>query len=302
MYSYVAYGMSVASEPQLAELSEAFSPAAPPSQPDVKVYFAPVDRTAPNGSAPGSTIWATPRSAFLEYPGVAAFNVRDGNEIVIEPVPGADERVIRLFLLGPVLALLLHQRGFLVLHASAVNIGGGAVAFVGEKGAGKSTMAAALLARGHALVADDLVAVDTGRESLTVFPGFPQLKLFPESAALLDADPSQLPRVHPEFEKRARRAQRQFSTHALPLKCVVVLCDSDHEAIERPAGNERFIELVRHSYLLGILKQTDSFPAHFQQATALARRVPVIRLRRRRSLDLLGELARQVEAEIERAD
>ena len=80
----------------------------------------------------------------LEYPGAATFLIRGGREIVIDAAPGVEQRLIRLFLLGPALALLLHQRRFLVLHASAVMIDGAAVAFVAEKGMGKSTLAAAL--------------------------------------------------------------------------------------------------------------------------------------------------------------
>src|SRR5579862_2093768 len=49
-----------------------------------------------------------------------------------------------VYLLGPVLGLLLRLRGVVCLHASAVSLGGRAVAFAGPAGAGKSTTAAAL--------------------------------------------------------------------------------------------------------------------------------------------------------------
>ena len=42
------------------------------------------------------------------------------------------------------IAILLHQRGYVILHASCVNLGSAAVAFLGDSTAGKSFMAAAL--------------------------------------------------------------------------------------------------------------------------------------------------------------
>ena len=42
------------------------------------------------------------------------------------------------------ISILLHQRGYVTLHASCVNLGSGAVAFLGDSTAGKSFIAAAL--------------------------------------------------------------------------------------------------------------------------------------------------------------
>ena len=56
-------------------------------------------------------------------------------------------------------AAWLRLRGVPALHASAVAVGGAALAVVGSAGAGKSTTAAARAARGHAVVADDVLAL-----------------------------------------------------------------------------------------------------------------------------------------------
>jgi hypothetical protein len=98
--------------------------------------------------------------------------------MIVEPLPHVDEHVLRLYLLGPALGVLLQQRGLLVLHASAVAIGERVVAFVGESGWGKSTTAAALERRGHTVVADDVCALHLrGSEDPLVFPAIPRLKL-----------------------------------------------------------------------------------------------------------------------------
>jgi hypothetical protein len=66
------------------------------------------------------------------------------------------------------------------LHASAVSTPGGAVAFLGESGRGKSTLARFLAlesGRGWTRVGDDILPVEPTPEGLDVLPHFPQLKL-----------------------------------------------------------------------------------------------------------------------------
>jgi hypothetical protein len=121
------------------------------------------------------------------WPGVGKFWARGGCEILVETVPGVEEHVVRLFLLGAVMAAVLHQRGLLLLHASALKVDGKAVIFMGEKGRGKSTLAASIQQdRNHEMLADDIVAVDfSGSSEGVVLPGFPQFKLWPDAIALL---------------------------------------------------------------------------------------------------------------------
>lgn len=62
-------------------------------------------------------------------------------------------------------------RGLEVLHASAVVASGGAVAFLGPSGAGKTSLALAMCRRGARFLADDVLAVELGEEMLVVHPG-----------------------------------------------------------------------------------------------------------------------------------
>jgi hypothetical protein len=76
---------------------------------------------------------------------------------VSSPAPGED---LDAWVLGPLLSLLLRRRAIACLHASAVLIGGGVVAFAGWQGAGKSTLATLCAMRGCPVVTDDLAALD----------------------------------------------------------------------------------------------------------------------------------------------
>lgn len=100
-----------------------------------------------------------------------------GSHVTVDPAPGVEAADVRLYLLGRVFAILCYRRGLLPLHASAVRIGDRVVAFSGVSGVGKSTLAAALVARGHAIVADDVTAVDVSSGSAMARPAFPCLRL-----------------------------------------------------------------------------------------------------------------------------
>jgi hypothetical protein len=295
MYFYTAYGLDIASELELPELMPADQKACSTGRRPVRVEYGAVDLQLAEGSE-DVLAWARPGDACLNYEGVGVFHVIDGKSVRVDPVSGADARAIRLYLLGPALSLLLHQRGLLVLHASAVAIDGQVVAFVGEKGEGKSTLAAAMMKRGHPLVSDDLLPIDLHGTAPVVVPGFPQLKLMPDALEHLGEKPNALPQLHPDSEKRGAPATN-FAPSALPLSRIFVLCRSLVNRTEPIAPQERVIELIRHSYLAGLLQTTGESAAHFGQVVHLARRVPVLRLGRRWDLQSLLESVQRVEDE-----
>lgn len=296
MYSYVAYGLGIRSELPLPELVAGEAAA------DAVLRLGRVDRVPSELGADGSGFWATADEACRFLARVGAFLVRGGCEIIVDPAPGVEERVLRLSVLGPAFALLLHQRGRFVLHASAVESAGGAVAFTGGSGWGKSTLAAALHARGYGIVADDVTAIAVSTECPTVFPGFPQLKLWPEAVVSLGEAPETMPRLHPLFEKRARGAIRGFSHRLLPLKRIYVLAGGPLPTIELLQPHEAVIELMRHWYGSrfrdGLLRADGAAASHLQQCATLANRVPVHRLRRPPPVRALLDLASLVEDDL----
>jgi len=74
-------------------------------------------------------------------------------------------------LFAQVLPLAAALQGRQLFHASAVSLGGAAVAFAGLSGAGKSSIAAHLVARGASLVTDDVLSLERTRRGVTVHPG-----------------------------------------------------------------------------------------------------------------------------------
>ena len=203
MHRYRVYGLNVHSEIELPELVTADESA------ELTIRFGSVEHLPEDADQQAHAIWVTDSETCLTYSGIGAFLIRNGNEIIMDIVPTVEERVIRLAVLGPSLSVALHQRGLLVLHSSAVAIAGAAVGFMAHSGGGKSSLAAALHARGHQVIADDLAVVQFNQnQKPALLPGFPQLKLWPEAAMTVGQDPDTLARLHPNMEKRSHKRER----------------------------------------------------------------------------------------------
>jgi hypothetical protein len=115
----------------------------------------------------------------LSLPGTGRILVRGGREIVIDPDPGSDPVDTRAVLMGPLQAVLWHQRGLLPLHATVVTADSQAIALAGPSGAGKSTLAAALAKQGCKVIGDDMAVIEKRKDGEIVLrPGYPRLRLW----------------------------------------------------------------------------------------------------------------------------
>jgi hypothetical protein len=106
-------------------------------------------------------------------PWIADFHIdADLRRVVCHPVASRQSEVIPIVIPGTITAFLLSMAGHCVLHGSAVDLGGRALAFVGVSGQGKSTMAAIFCADGATLVTDDVLPLEFGEAGTDPGPVF----------------------------------------------------------------------------------------------------------------------------------
>lgn len=223
-------------------------------------------------SASGPTWQAGPRRFLLHIPGIAHFLLADGREIVFAPASEESMSDIPIFLVGTVFGILLHQRGQIVLHASAVQVDGRAVLFCGSSGAGKSTLAAAFAQRGYALVTDDLCSISLGAHGgPIVHPDGRHLKLWAQAIERLDLNETRGERVRPKLQKYYVAPERVL-TEPLPLGAIYVLREArapHAPGIERQNIVDAALALRRNAYRPLLIRRLNQREDYFRAAAAL---------------------------------
>lgn len=231
----------------------------------------------------------------LRAPGVAQFSIYKGSQVTVQPDIDCNTSLIPLYLVGSVLSLLLFQRGFLVLHGSAVSIRGQGGTFLGHSGAGKSSIAAACLQKkGTQLVADDAAVISFEKDGVKVLPGFPRLKIHNLTAAALDIPLNSLIGLEPAIdEESVLQLGGRFSSKAVPLKALYLLeIGGEKESFELVAPAKAFVMLLQHT--IPSRYGENGGPRQFQQLANLLDRVPVFLFRRPKDLGRLPRASRNI--------
>jgi hypothetical protein len=288
---YRAYGLSIASDIALPEL-EADAGA---GQADIVILLR---RIEPRPAGDDGFVFAFGEDEqYLAWRSVGRFLIRPAGTIDVDPAPGVGEALLRLPLLGTVMALLLHLRGLLVLHASAIVVDGRGAVFAGDKQAGKSTTAAAFIGAGYRLLVDDVVAMDfSGPGPPVILPGIPQMKL--SSAGILAGRGIAVPAILPGLDKGQHKVVGAFAGSPVPPRRVYVIERGARAEITRLAPDVALTSLLRFSYVARFGQAAMPAPVsgrHLRQCAALIGAAKVCRLEVPDGIDRLGEVVRLVE-------
>lgn len=254
------------------------------------------ERTAPVYSSPfrsadgehAARLYRQDDCEILRFPGLADFYLQP-KRIACDLRDASPENLslVELRLLGPVLSYWLELRGLLVLHGSAVSLGGRGVAFLSAQGGGKSGLAAAMMRfAGGALLTDDVLAVAERDGGFVAQPGYPQMRMWPDEAEHFLGRFENLPLVHPELSKRrisvGPSGLGRFQGSPVPLAAVFLPQRRGEEGggtdLRRVAPAEAVIELVRHSFAPHMVEAAGLQPGRFDALARLAQRIPVYRL------------------------
>jgi hypothetical protein len=273
---YRAHGLLIDSDVPLP------LPPGPPGHADLVLHRAE-DREVPHERPPGERLAEIARpnqtifytlargdGVVLRYPGLCDF-VGDARfaRIAVHPHPGADEGLLPVLIAGALLAMHLMLCDELVLHASAVQAGDRAVAFVGRSGMGKSTLATVLSGQGYPLISDDLLRVD---KSSLVYPGATETRLRPGARSLAGDN------GYETADGRLAHRPCDLVDSPLPLAACVIPQPS-RDVTEVSTRRLRPVEaLVRLSSYPRVLGWTDpvTMSTAFQALGDLVEQVPVI--------------------------
>ena len=234
----------------------------------------------------------------LVYDDTGRFDIDAAGQSIVWRAPrDVSEDAARLDIMSRVLAMAMHAGGDVCFHASAVAIEGEAIAFLGAKGFGKSTLAWALVRAGARLLTDDTLRVRLDETPLA-YPGVHELRLRRDAAIQL-----------PPESREARIAGDRLVVDALELDRlqeepvpigglyllapVATLPGSAAARVSMLAPVPSALALVRHAKIAPLLVGADAVEL-LDRIVALTRQVPVRLLEVARDFSRLDDVVGDV--------
>ena len=208
---------------------------------------------------PDGTLWTsffrTEDGYLLRFPSLADFAINDqGRQVRAWPAPGVGYATVQHLYLNQVQPLAWSKQGKLVLHGSAVEIEGQGVAFIGQSGQGKSTLAASFATSGSRFLSDDGLVVQESATGYVIVPHHPSIRLWQDSQAAL-IDPRVAPAPAVQYTNKARFLAGDavaFCAQPRELRRVYFLAakGAREPAFTRVKPADALVELVKNSFML----------------------------------------------------
>jgi hypothetical protein len=259
-YRYSVYGVALTSDLPFEFPSD---PGDVQDAPRVRIARGcDADFAMARGSEPPNDAWfacheTADGSVYLRWSGLFEFHVdAAGTCVTYRALRDGDSAILQNFLFGQVLAFALIRQNVEPVHAAVVDVGGHAIAFLGDCSYGKSTLAGAFLRAGCRLVSDDLLVARESRGCVMARAGAGRIKLLPDSASAVLGDAASGVRLIPNADKRVFRLQgHMVQPSDVPLRAFVVMpTPAERDAcqgieIRAITGAQLFPELVKNTFV-----------------------------------------------------
>lgn len=296
-YCYRVHGLTVTSAFPISELAPVVGHT---SDADIEIVRASKNpRWNWPGQVDGTWMSVSPDKSLirLEVENCASFLVTDGRLIHVDSDMKNAPRRMMAYLLGRVLGAAMYQRQQFLLHASAVRVSDGVVLFVGERGAGKSTLTAEMDRLGYPLWADDVARIEFLHGAAMMPAGIQRNKLWADTLAWfgqstdgLDVVEEQQGKYHlpaPEITK---------DLQSLPVRAIVELSkqNADEISLTTVSKIERFQTIAQHNYMLEFVPTLGLAQEFLDFCARLQSDVPFYRLQAPRGLEHLGDIAGKI--------
>jgi 6-pyruvoyl-tetrahydropterin synthase len=287
-YWYQVYGLTVNSEFELPELPLVDSQ----DSADVSIFNGDFQQEIDQHSPTNECLYR------VIYDSVGKFLIKNGNKIIcdLDSAEISTQKLFRRFVEHQLFAIVLLQRGVLLLHGSAVAVNGKGAIFLGPQGAGKSTTISAFHQQGYQVLADDIVAVQFSEGKPTVVPGVTQPRVNSDTVAALDFEETA---VYPDdYGPKKHYIESDAEVRQVPLETCYILREGENIEIMASRGMDTFFHITRHVHPLGFLTDTDMTPMDFEQCSMLADKSQIRILKRPKEYDQLLSIVDAVVADM----
>lgn len=232
------------------------------------------------------TVWTefyhSKRGYLLRFPDLADFEVSvDGRNVTAYPAEGTDDVTVEHLYINQLVPLALSRQGLPAFHASVITVPGGAVAFLGKTGMGKSTLAAAFALQGATFLTDDALLIEEHADGCRAQPSHASIRLWEDSVEALIGE--NVEKAGPiSYSDKARLLAGDalaYTDEPQPLLAAFVLVQEDVEsvAIRELTGLDRYMGWLQNSFLLDV-KDNDLLARHFEWTHRISGSVPTFAL------------------------
>jgi hypothetical protein len=277
---YSVYGLTLASHFDLGSLLPASQPWAEPD-----VHFVCVDEAPRVDLGAGRIVYRSDlirvmrheRGLVMEF-GDTTTHYVSGNRIVCHRRRPGHDYLIPIQLLGMVLASWLELRGSIVLHASAVVVDGRAAVFAAGGKAGKTSLAVEFARSGSPLLTEDLVHIRQG-ETFSVEPGYPHVRMWPDSGEHFLGDLQDLDLYHPGFTKLWVPVEKfgSFAGAGAPLAAIYFPERREEEQVEvtELGSLDAIKRLIASGFLSDMMEPAPDTAARLESMGRMVAAVPI---------------------------
>jgi hypothetical protein len=230
-------------------------------------------------------------SLHLHWPGLFEFLVSsNGSRIGWRNLDGTPHEALQEYLLGQVLSFAMLMQGIEPLHATAVVVGRGAVAFLGDSGYGKSSLGASFVRENYPLLTDDVLVLERRGQDLLAYPGMPRIKLYPEMCGNMFHGCEGTPMTRSTRKTIFALSTQQHQASSIPLQVLYFLSppwnDSRKVTLRRIPERRAFLSVLKNTFN-DILLNPRRLKRQFEFAASVAAHVPVKSLSYPRTLSAL---------------
>lgn len=287
-YYYTAYGLNIESDitlDGLAESSEIYENI------DVRIIIGKVPDEVPDLADSDYICHTINKDFYLFVKDFARYYIKNGEEIIIEPSENITIEDAKVFVYGTCLGVCLIVKKILPIHCSAVEINGKSVLFVGDAGAGKSTIAIGLRGKGFRVIADDVIAVREEGGRYLACSGLRQQKISSDMAKHFNVDVSSLKRINliDEREKYFLPLEDAYAADWLPIGSVIELAVGEDMLLEEVAGTKGLEILLRNTYRPMLIQPLGFAEGQFKSCSGIVKQAKIYRMTRPQNIITVEE-------------
>lgn len=272
MVKYIIFGLNVLSEIELNCYPRDFI------EPEVKIV---ISQDKKKSIRSDRFIELNEKLCVFQIANVGEFSISNGNLIEVIQAENADKRMIETFILGTSFGAIMQQRKEFPLHGSVVTNGDITLAFVGESGAGKTSIATSYAQLGYEIITDDVIRVELKENEIYVNASYPSQKIWMETARHLGLDIDISKKIHNRFDKYYYSNNNFFfGKQKLDFVFEIIKCDIEDVLVDKYNIRDTFGMLIRNTYRRNIIVSSKLSKEHFSFMGELTNNLIAYRIRR----------------------